>query len=246
MTLEMSDGIDAALDRFESRSGSRRDHPGRLRRTRALRRRRHSRPLGEFARRRRSRRTVLAPGIRHECADREISEAVCGVHGWAGDGRRRRSLRPRQPSCRHRSHQARDARGRARLLPRCRRHLAAVALARRDRHLFRSDRPDHERARRDPRKICRRRGAGGQMAGAARGTDQGSRRRDRGRGQQAHQRLCDRRGRGAGRGKGADHRRTVRLRPHGRHLRARSSATAPSSRWRRSRRSTKNRRAAWW
>ena len=50
--------------------------------------------------------------------------------------------------------------------PGCRRHLAAVALAGRDRHLFRTDRPDHERPRCDPCPVCRRGGAVGQTCRA--------------------------------------------------------------------------------
>ena len=66
----------------------------------------------------------------------------------------------------------RDAGSRHRLLPRCRRHLAAVALAGRDRHLFRADRRDHERRRRDLCRLrrcatCRR----GKLARLARGAD---------------------------------------------------------------------------
>ena len=40
----------------------------------------------------------------------------------------------------------------------------AVALARRDRHLFRPDRDDHERAGRDPCAVCRCGGAVGEIA----------------------------------------------------------------------------------
>ena len=64
------------------------------------------------------------------------------------------------------------------LFSRCRRHLAVVALARRDRHLFRIDRPDHERSRCDPCPLCRRGRAVGQIACLARGPDQGSPRHD--------------------------------------------------------------------
>ena len=43
--------------------------------------------------------------------------------------------------------------------PGCRGHLAVVALAGRDRHLFRAHRPDHERPRRDLRQVRRCGGA---------------------------------------------------------------------------------------
>ena len=66
-----------------------------------------------------------------------------------------------QPSRRDREDQAGDARSRPRLLSRCRRHLAAVAFAGRDRHLFRLDRADHERPGRDPCRLCRCGGAVG-------------------------------------------------------------------------------------
>ena len=71
-----------------------------------------------------------------------------------------------------------DARSRARLLSRCRRHLAAVAFAGRDRHLFRIDRADHERAGRDPCRLCRCGRAVRQARRLARGSDQSSARHD--------------------------------------------------------------------
>ncbi len=128
---------------------------GRRRRARPLRRRRYSWALRKREGRRRSRQAVLAARIHHECQDREISEAICGLHGWAGDGRRRWAFSTWPPPRRHRTHQARNARSRPRLLPRCRRHLAALACARRGRQLFRPDRADHERAGRGLCGVCR-------------------------------------------------------------------------------------------
>ena len=100
-------------------------------------------------RRRRPRQALLAPGIHHERAHRAISETLCRLHGRAGDGRRRRAVRARQPSRRDREDETGDAGSRPRLLSRRRRHLAVVALAGRDRYVFRAHRPDHERPRRD-------------------------------------------------------------------------------------------------
>ena len=71
-----------------------------------------------------------------------------------------------------------DAGGGAGLFSRCGRHLAIVSLARRTRRLFRIDRPDHERSGCDPRAVCGRGRAVGQIACLARGPDQRSHRDD--------------------------------------------------------------------
>ena len=158
-----------------------------------MRRRRHPRALGELEGQGRPRQDPVARRVHLQCAHQEISEALCRLHGWHRDGRRRRPVGACQPPRGDGENKARDARSRPRLLSRCRRHLAAVAFAGRDRHLLWVDRPDHERAGRDPRKICRCGGAVGKAAGAARGADEGSARHDFGGNQQADRGLLDRR-----------------------------------------------------
>ena len=77
--------------------------------------------------------------------------------------------------------------------PGCRRHLAAVALARRDRRLFRIDRPDHERSRCG---LCRLRRCGRavrQTCRLARSARQPPRGREFFRCESHHRQLCDRR-----------------------------------------------------
>ena len=80
-----------------------------------------------------------------------------------------------QPSRRDRQDETGHARSRPRLLSRCRRHLAVVAFAGRDRHVLWIDRADHERSGRDPCRLCRCGRAVGQACRLARGADQGSR-----------------------------------------------------------------------
>ena len=100
------------------------------------------------------------------------------LHGRHRDGRRRRAVRALQPSRRDRQDKTGDARSRPRLLSRCRRHLAVVAFAGRDRHLFWVDRADHERPGRDPCRFADAVVPSAKLAGLARGADEGRARRD--------------------------------------------------------------------
>ena len=139
LTLTMVREMRRALDAWAQRSCGDADRRAGRGREGLLRRRRHpaahGRPQGRQAR---AGARLLARGIPAQHRDQALSQAVYLPHRRHRHGRRGRRVPARRLPGRRRALPLRHARGRDRLLPRCRRDLCAAAPAGRDGHVSRA------------------------------------------------------------------------------------------------------------